>query len=230
MQQPQGGAALVDQLIPRSTAALTNAVVDIVLIVGFAALTGLSAKVAVYLNPAVPITGQTFAVLMTGAVLGSKRGGASMLVYLATGIVGVPVFAPDGAIAHASVGYLIGYPVAAFVVGWFVEQGWGRNPLKLAGAMLLGEVAIYGFGLPWLAFYIPESAMVDSSRLAVVIDWGLDDFIVGDIIKLIMAAAGVPLASEAIRRLKGAAPGGPSEGAGAERDPPGPVGLFPARI
>ena len=220
MQQPQGGAALVDQLIPRSTAALTNAVVDFVLIVGFAALTGLSAKVAVYLNPAVPITGQTFAVLMTGAVLGSKRGGASMLVYLATGIVGVPVFAPDGAIAHASVGYLIGYPVAAFVVGWFVEQGWGRNPLKLAGAMLLGEVAIYGFGLPWLAFYIPESEMVDRSRLAVVIDWGLDDFIVGDTIKLIMAAAGVPLASEAIRRLKGAAPGGPSEGAGAERDPP----------
>ena len=219
MQQPQGGAALVDQLIPRSTAALTNAVVDFVLIVGFAALTGLSAKVAVYLNPAVPITGQTFAVLMTGAVLGSKRGGASMLVYLATGIVGVPVFAPDGAIAHASVGYLIGYPVAAFVVGWFVEQGWGRNPLKLAGAMLLGEVAIYGFGLPWLAFYITESAMVDSSRLAVVIDWGLDDFIVGDTIKLIMAAAGVPLASEAIRRLKGAAPGAPSEGAGAERDP-----------
>ena len=90
MQQPQGGAALVDQLIPRSTAALTNAVVDFVLIVGFAALTGLSAKVAVYLNPAVPITGQTFAVLMTGAVLGSKRGGASMLVYLATGIAGVP--------------------------------------------------------------------------------------------------------------------------------------------
>jgi biotin transport system substrate-specific component len=220
MQQPQGGAALVDQLIPRSTAALTNAVVDFVLIVGFAALTGLSAKVAVYLNPAVPITGQTFAVLMTGAVLGSKRGGASMLVYLGTGIAGVPVFAPDGAIPHASVGYLIGYPVAAFVVGWFVEQGWGRNPLKLAGAMLLGEVAIYGFGLPWLAFYITESAMVDSSRLAVVIDWGLDDFIVGDTIKLIMAAAGVPLASEAIRRLKGAAPGGPSEGAGAERDPP----------
>ena len=220
MQQPQGGAALVDQLIPRSTATLTNAVIDAVLIVGFAALTGLSAKVAVYLNPAVPITGQTFAVLMTGAVLGSKRGGASMLVYLATGIVGVPVFAPDGGDRARECGVPDRISVAAFVVGWFVEQGWGRNPLKLAGAMLLGEVAIYGFGLPWLAFYIPESAMVDSSRLAVVKDWGLDDFIVGDIIKLIMAAAGVPLASEAIRRLKGAAPGGPSGSAGAERDPP----------
>ena len=208
MQQAQRGTALVDQLIPRSSTAMTNLVVDALLIIGFAALTGLSAKVAVYLNPAVPITGQTFAVLLSGAVLGSKRGGASMLVYLATGIAGVPVFAPGGAIAHASIGYLIGYPVAAFIVGWAVEKGWGTNPLKLAGAMLLGEVAIYGFGLPWLAFYIPDSELVERSRLAVVIDWGLDDFIIGDTIKLIMAAVGVPLAWEGVRRLKGQEPPG----------------------
>ena len=203
MQQAKGPIALVDQLIPRSDTALTNAVIDAVLIVGFAALTGLSAKVAVYLNPAVPITGQTFAVLLAGAVLGSKRGAGSMLVYLATGIIGVPVFAPSGAIPHASIGYLIGYPVAAFIVGWVVERGWGRNPLKLAMAMLLGEVAIYGFGLPWLAFYIPDSELIERSRLAVVYDWGLEDFIIGDTIKLIMAAVGVPLAWEGIRRLKG---------------------------
>ena len=203
MQQAKGPTALVDQLIPRSDTALTNAVIDAVLIVGFAALTGLSAKVAVYLNPAVPITGQTFAVLLSGAVLGSKRGAASMLVYLAMGMAGVPVFAPDGAIPHASRGYLIGFAVAAFIVGWVVERGWGRNPLKLALAMLLGEVAIYGFGLPWLAFYIPESELIERSRLAVVYDWGLEDFIIGDTIKLIMAAVGVPLAWEAIRRLKG---------------------------
>ena len=203
MQQARRSMALADQLIPRSSAALTNAVIDAVLIVGFAALTGLSAKVAIYLNPAVPITGQTFAVLLSGAVLGSKRGAGSMLVYLATGIAGVPVFAPEGAIPHASIGYLIGYPVAAFIVGWVVERGWGRNPLKLALAMLMGEVAIYGFGLPWLAFYIPDSELVDRSRLAVVYDWGLEDFIIGDTIKLIMAAVGVPLAWEGIRRLKG---------------------------
>ena len=203
MQQTKGPTALVDQLIPRSSATLTNAVIDAVLIVGFAALTGLSAKVAIYLNPAVPITGQTFAVLLSGAVLGSKRGAGSMLVYLATGIAGVPVFAPEGAIPHASIGYLIGYPVAAFIVGWLVERDWGRNPLKLALAMLLGEVAIYGFGLPWLAFYIPDSELIERSRLAVVYDWGLEDFIIGDTIKLIMAAVGVPLAWEAIRRLKG---------------------------
>ena len=203
MQQAKGPTALVDQLIPRSSTALTNAVIDTVLIVGFAALTGLSAKVAIYLNPAVPITGQTFAVLLSGAVLGSKRGAGSMLVYLATGIALVPVFAPEGAIPHASIGYLIGYPVAAFIVGWVVERGWGRNPLKLAAAMLMGEVAIYGFGLPWLAFYIPDAELVDRSRLAVVYDWGLEDFIIGDTIKLIMAAVGVPLAWEGIRRLRG---------------------------
>ena len=208
MQQAQRGATLVDQLIPRSSTAMTNMVVDALLIIGFAALTGLSAKVAVYLNPAVPITGQTFAVLLSGAVLGSKRGGASMLFYLVMGINGVPVFAPEGAIPHASAGYLIGYPVAAFIVGWAVEKGWGTNPLKLAGAMLLGEVAIYGFGLPWLASYIPDTELVERSRLAVVIDWGLDDFIIGDTIKLIMAAVGVPLASEGVRRLKGQEPPG----------------------
>ena len=202
MQQAGRVTAIADALIPRSQAGV-NLLVDVVLVVGFAALTGLSAKIAVYLNPAVPITGQTFAVLLSGAVLGSKRGAASMLVYLATGLAGVPVFAPSGAIAGSSAGYLLGYPVAALIVGLMVERGWGLNPLKLAAAMLAGEVAIYAFGLPWLAFYIPAAELVDSSRLAVVYDWGLEDFIIGDTIKLVLAALGVPLFWVGIRRLKG---------------------------
>ncbi len=202
MHQTGRPTALADALIPKGTVA-ANVALDAVLIVGFAALTGLSAKIAIYLNPAVPITGQTFAVLMTGAVLGSKRGMASMLVYLGTGIAGVPVFAPSGPIAHSSLGYLIGYPVAALIVGLLVERGWGRNPVKLAAAMFSGEVAIYAFGLPWLAFYIPAAEMVDRTRLAVVYDWGLQGFIVGDTIKLVLAASGVPLVWAAIRRLKG---------------------------
>lgn len=200
MQRP--GRAIADALIPRS-GAWANVFIDATLIVGFAALTGLSAKVAVYLNPAVPITGQTFAVLMSGAVLGSKRGAASMLVYLGTGIAGIPVFAPSGAISGASRGYLLGFVAAALIVGFVVERGWGRNPFKLAAAMLAGEVAIYAFGLSWLAFYIPADAMLDTSRLAVVYDWGLENFIIGDSIKLVLAALGVPLVWEGIRRLKG---------------------------
>ena len=202
MQRSVKAATILEALVPRS-GAVTNAAVDAALIVGFAAMTGMLAKVAVYLNPAVPITGQTFGVLMAGAVLGSKRGAASMLIYLGTGIAGVPVFAPSGPIGGSSVGYLVGYPVAAFIVGFLVERGWGRNPFKLAAAMFGGEVAIYAFGLPWLAFYIPAEEMLDRSRLAVVYDWGLEDFIIGDTIKLALAALGVPLAWAGIRRIKG---------------------------
>ena len=202
MQGSVKATTIAEALIPRAGLPV-NVVVDAVLIVGYAALTGLLAKVAVYLNPAVPISGQTFAVLMAGAVLGSKRGAASMLVYLGTGIAGIPVFAPSGAISGASRGYLLGFVAAAFLVGFLVERGWGRNPLKLAAAMLGGEVAIYAFGLPWLAFYIPAAELADRTRLAVVYDWGLKGFIIGDTIKLILAASGVPLVWEGIRRLKG---------------------------
>ena len=202
MQRVGRTTALADALIPRYNASV-NVLIDAMLIVGFAALTGLSAKVAVYLNPAVPITGQTFAVLLAGAVLGSKRGAASMMVYLGTGIAGIPVFAPSGAIAGASRGYLLGFVAAALIVGLLVERGWGISPFKLAAAMFAGEVAIYAFGLSWLAFYIPAEELVDRTRLAVVYAWGLEDFIIGDTIKLVLAALGVPLAWEGIRRLKG---------------------------
>ena len=207
MQQTGRATAIADALIPRSNARV-NVLVDAVLIVGFAALTGLAAKIAVYLNPAVPITGQTFAVLMAGAVLGSKRGGASMLVYLGTGIAGIPVFAPSGVIPDASRGYLLGFAAAALLVGFLTERGWSRNPIKLGAAMFVGEIAIYAFGLSWLAFYIPSEALVERSRLAVVYDWGLEDFIIGDTIKLVLAALGVPLAWAGIRRLKGEDVGG----------------------
>ena len=138
MQTHAKVGAIADALIPRSSPSV-NIVVDAGLIVGFAALTAVLAKVAVYLNPAVPITGQTFGVLMAGAVLGSKRGAASMLVYLGYGIAGIPVFAPEAAMSGLSRGYLLGFVAAAFIVGLLVERGWGRNPFKLAAAMFAGE-------------------------------------------------------------------------------------------
>ncbi len=198
-------------LIPQSTR-WANATISATLIVGYAALTGLSAQVAFYINPAVPITGQTFAVLLAGATLGSKRGGASMLVYLATGILGIPVFAPSGAIAGSSQGYLLGFVAAAAIIGYLCEHGWSRSPLKLIAAMLMGEVAIYAFGLPWLALYFSHTQLASfaadgllgtPTRLAVVWQWGVKDFIIGDTIKMLMAATGVPLAWHGIRRLKG---------------------------
>ena len=193
MQSGTRYMTLVDALIPRSTPWLDYSI-DVLLVVGYAALTGLSAQVAYYINPAVPITGQTFAVLLSGAALGSRRGTTSMLVYLGAGIAGLPVFAPSGAIPDASRGYLIGFVLAAAIVGYLVERGWGRNPLKLLGAMFLGEVAIYAAGLPWLAFYVPGDK---------VLEWGLTPFIPGDAIKMVMAALAVPTAWIAIRKIKG---------------------------
>ena len=190
MQAPiTRNTTLADAIIPRR-----NLLLDVALIVGYAALTGLSAQIAVYINPAVPITGQTFAVLLSGAVLGSKRGTASMLVYLGAGVVGLPVFAPEGAIAGASRGYLIGFVLAAAIVGYLVERGWGRNPVKLLAAMFMGEVAIYAVGLPWLALYVPANK---------VLEWGLTPFIPGDAIKMVMAALAVPTAWAGIGKIKG---------------------------
>lgn len=193
MQDSSRAMTIAGALVPRS-ASWINYIVDSMLIVGYAALTGLSAQLAVYINPAVPITGQTFAVLLAGATLGFKRGTASMLVYLGAGVYGIPVFASGGAIAGASRGYLVGFVAAAAIVGYLVERGWARNPLKLLLAMLIGEVAIYAVGLPWLAFYVPGDK---------VLEFGLTPFIPGDAIKMAMAAFGAPLAMAGIRRLKG---------------------------
>ncbi len=209
---PLRATTIAGALIPKSTA-WVNIAVDAALVVGFAALTGLAAKVAVYLNPAVPITGQTFAVLLAGAVLGWKKGGASMLVYLvAGGLLGLPLFAPSGPWPGSSLGYLPGFAAAAAIVGYLCERGWARNLLKLVAAMLLGEIAIYAFGLTWLAFYFSPDELASSvsagvlsspARLAVVWEWGIKDFIIGDTIKMLMAAFGVPLAWVGIRKLKG---------------------------
>ena len=212
MRTAERATVIADALIPRSSAQ-ANIMIDAALVVGFAALTGLSAQIKVYLNPAVPISGQTFAVLLTGATLGWKRGGASMLVYLvAGGLLGLPVFASGGAWSASSRGYLLGFVAAATVVGFLTERGWARNYFKLVAAMLLGEVAIYAFALPWLALYFSpvelasfasDGILGSPTRLAVIWEWGVKDFIIGDTIKMLMAAAGVPLAWEGIRRLKG---------------------------
>ena len=130
--------SIVGALVPRSTT-WVNLAVDAALIVGFAALTGLMAQVAIYVNPAVPITGQTFAVLLAGAVLGGKKGSASMAVYLVMGVLGIPVFAPTGAIPGASRGYFLGFIAAAAIVGYLCERGWARNPLYRASHMISGR-------------------------------------------------------------------------------------------
>jgi biotin transport system substrate-specific component len=155
---------------------------DAGLVIAFSLFTGLMAHIAIPLPfTPVPITGQTFAVLLCGAVLGARLGTASMLAYIAEGIAGLPVFASVR--GPTTYGYLAGFVVAAFIVGWFADRGWTRDlPLTLA-AMVAGEVAIYVFGLLWLVRFVPVSALLGA---------GLLPFVPGDIIKLLVAAAVLP--------------------------------------
>ncbi len=130
----------------------------------------------------VPVTLQTFAVLLVGAQLGSRRGALAVLAYLAQGLVGLPVFAGwSGGVAHLlgpTGGYLLGFVAAAYLTGFLFERGWGARLLTAGAALLAGNVAIYALGLPWLALY------VGAGRALAL---GLAPFIVGDVAKVVGA-------------------------------------------
>ncbi|MCX7643107.1 MAG: biotin transporter BioY [Armatimonadetes bacterium] len=131
----------------------------------------------------VPITGQTFGVLLLGALLGSRYGTAVVAAYVLEGVTGLPVFAGwKGGIAvlfGPTGGYIVGFIFAAFTVGWLLERGWAcRLHLTLA-ALLTGNALIYAFGLPWLAFFVGWDK---------VLQLGLLPFLPGDLVKLMAAA------------------------------------------
>jgi len=176
---------IMDAIFPRVTL-----VRDLLLILGFGAVTAVSAQIAFYIGP-VPITGQTFAVLLAGALLGSKRGALSQLTYLAAGAMGAPIFAGwmggPAVLLGPTGGYLVGFVAAAFVVGFLAERGWDRRIWSMALAMLIGNIVLYTFGLPWLAYWMDHFA-AESSVLAA----GLYPFIPGDALKLVLAAVALP--------------------------------------
>ncbi len=161
---------------------------DAALIVAGSILVALCAQAAVPLpfSP-VPITGQTLAVLLVGALLGSRRGALSLAAYAAEGAAGLPVFAQAKAgpaiIAGPTGGYIVGFIAAAFVTGFLAERGWDRRVWTTLAAMLLGNVIIYIFGLPWLTRYVGADRVLAA---------GLTPFIPGDLLKLGLAALALP--------------------------------------
>ena len=163
----------------------------------FSLLTALAAQVAVPLPfTPVPITMQTFAVLLTGALLGRRLGALAMLAYLIEGACGLPFFAMGhGGIWHLlaapTSGYLLSYPLAAFATGWLAERGWDRKFFTAAAAMALGSIIILACGwLGMMRFFSPALAFVQ----------GVAPFVVGDIIKLALAAAVLPTGWALLRR------------------------------
>jgi biotin transport system substrate-specific component len=176
----------------------TFAVRDAVLVVSYAALVGLLAQVVIPLPfTPVPITGQTFGVLLGGMALGWRRALAGMTVYLALGLVGLPWFADGNGgfvmLRAPSFGYLIGFIVAAAVLGRLAELRFDRNPLLTLGAMVAGNAIIYLFGVSWLMVAIH----VD---LGTGIALGLTPFLLGDAIKALLAAGLLPAAWKAVGR------------------------------
>src|SRR6266478_2953545 len=130
------------------------------LVIGFSLLTALAAQVAIPIGP-VPITGQTFAVLLTGALLGSRLGAMAMIAYLIEGASGLPFFALGhfglATLLGPSGGYLIAFPAAAFITGAFAEHGWDRRFFTAAAAMAIGSVVIMLSAWAWFSIVMKAS-------------------------------------------------------------------------
>jgi biotin transport system substrate-specific component len=151
----------------------------------------------------VPVTGQTFAVLLLGALYGSRLAAATLTAYLAEGAAGMPVFAGGhggiAAISTPSGGYLFGFIIAAFIVGWFAERGWDRGRWIVL-PMLLANAAIYVPGLIWL--HQQFSIVHRSISWSLALDYGLWPFIAGDLAKLVMASLAVPAGWSIVEKLR----------------------------
>jgi biotin transporter BioY len=162
---------------------------NLALILGGSLLIGLCAQIKIMPFGLVPITGQTFAVLMTGALLGSRRGALAVLAYLAQGLAGLPVFAVGSGplvLIGPTGGYLIGFVPAAYVTGLLAEKGWDRQFTTTVLAMALGNAIIYTFGITQLCILTGINKTVVTT--------GLLPFIPGDILKIIIAATFLPSA------------------------------------
>jgi biotin transport system substrate-specific component len=174
---------------------------DVALVVAGAALVALAAQweIKLWFTP-VPITGQTFAVLLVGASLGWLRGGASLLLYFLVGLAGAPVYAGgEGGwewVKGATGGYLVGFIFAAALTGWLAQRRWDRRFSSAVAAMLTSSVVIYALGLPWLA-HVANLGLEDT------LEAGLYPFVIGDLLKLYLAGALLPGAWRLVERLRG---------------------------
>jgi biotin transport system substrate-specific component len=186
------GVTIGDFLVPiRVSERLYNRARHLALILLGTGLIAATAQIYIPTQP-VPFTGQTFGVLLTAGALGFRRGMLATLLYLAIGALGLPVFAEGKHgvewLVGATGGYLVGFVVATAIVGRLAELGWDRNLVGSIGAMVIGSVAIYAVGVPWLAYRAFDG------DLAQAISVGLVPFLLWDAVKLTLAAVAFPAA------------------------------------
>jgi biotin transport system substrate-specific component len=172
----------------------TSRLSEVALIAGASLFIALGAQFRFYLpfSP-VPVTAQTLAVLLTGALLGSRRGSAAVLLYLLEGLMGLPVFAGgQGGLASLigpTGGYLLGFVAAAYVIGLLIERDWDRNLVTIFAALALGNAVIYVFGLLGLMIFVGSES---------VLTLGLWPFVLGDLFKLACATLALSAGHRAI--------------------------------
>ncbi len=158
------------------------------LLIVFSLFIAACAQFAIHIGP-IPITGQTFAVLLTGMLLGSRLGAAAVIAYLIEGAIGLPFFAAGGAglvrFFGPTGGYLVAFPAAAFITGAFAEHGWDKRYLTAVAAMAIGSVVIFLGGWAWFAV-LTNTPPVAAFKLAVL------PFLLGDVIKIVLGAAVLP--------------------------------------
>lgn len=190
---------LVDAVAPREGTQLLIKQAALV-VLGIAVL-AIAAKIKVPMWP-VPITMGTFAVLTIGAAYGARLGLVTILGYMIIGALGFDVFAGSSAQAYGlsymmggTGGYLLGYVMATVALGWFAQAGWDRSAGKMALAMLAGNVLIYVPGLIWLGLLYGWDKPI--------LQWGLTPFLIGDMLKLALAAALLPALWKLVGRARG---------------------------
>ena len=186
---------LSSAIVPR-----TGLLADALLVCAGTGLVALAAQISIHLGfTPVPITAQTFAVVLVGASLGAVRGTASLLLYLLIGVAGAPVYAEHKhgweVFSGSSGGYIVGFVLAAALTGLLAERGWDRRVSTSVSVMLTGNVVIYLCGLPWLHHSLGVS-------WAKTLEYGLYPFVAGDVIKLYLAALALPGAWRLVGRIR----------------------------
>lgn len=187
-------AVLLHAFLPR-----VSLVQNLLLVVAGSLLVALCAQISFPLpfSP-VPVTGQTFAVLLLGATFGARRSAAALLLYLAEGVAGLPVFAPGGLPGLARLfgptgGYLLAFPVAAFLLGWLVERLWRRRWWEWLGAVLAAKAVIFAMGVAWLK-WITQISWLEAAQS------GLLPFLPGAFFKVALLSVCLPASWWAVER------------------------------
>ncbi|MCP4385726.1 MAG: biotin transporter BioY [Hyphomicrobiales bacterium] len=190
-----GRAALAETLLPEGATRFLGAVL---LVVAGTVVLAISAKIKVPFWP-IPITLQTLAIMAIAAAYGSRLAVATVLLYLAEGALGLPVFTNTPPLVAGPAyflgptgGFLVGFVFLALIVGWAADRGWSRSFAKLFAAMLVADVIVFALGFVWFAFFAQMSDGSVGPGMAFAFEWGVAPFVLGDLLKIALAALAVP--------------------------------------